>query len=177
MLGESASNSPISSQHCRRWAVRMYGPKYKEARQFSSDDIKRVKQRNRETLVSEHSRREWEYFSCYSFITCKHYWPIPVAARSIGCWDRSFESREGHGYVSLLFICCVVVCRQRPLRLADHSSRGVLPCVCMCVIKKPQRRRPRPDLKAVEPLDGWINIIVYKLYIATRCRVLCDRSR
>jgi hypothetical protein len=34
------------------------------------------------------------------------------------------------------------------LRLADPSSRGVLPCVCMCVIKKPRKGRPkvRPGL-------------------------------
>jgi hypothetical protein len=36
--------------------------------------------------------------------------------------------------MSLVFICCVVLSRQRPLRRAGHSSRGVLPGVCMCVI-------------------------------------------
>jgi hypothetical protein len=43
-------------------------------------------------------------------------------------------------------ICCVVLCRYRPLRRADHSSRGVLPCVCMCVIKKPQKGGQRSTL-------------------------------
>jgi hypothetical protein len=28
-----------------------------------------------------------------------------------------------------VFLCCVVLCRQRPLRRADHSSKGVLPSV------------------------------------------------
>jgi hypothetical protein len=41
--------------------------------------------------------------------------PIPVAARStlrpLGCWDRGFESRSGHGYLSLEFVCCVILCR------------------------------------------------------------------
>jgi hypothetical protein len=44
--------------------------------------------------------------------------PIPVAARSkvvglrpLGCWDRGFESRWGHECLSLVFICCVVLCR------------------------------------------------------------------
>jgi hypothetical protein len=36
-----------------------------------------------------------------------------------------------------MFVCCVVQCR------ADHSSRGVLPCVCMCVIKKTRKERPK----------------------------------
>jgi hypothetical protein len=27
------------------------------------------------------------------------------------------------------FLCCVILCRQRPLRRADHSSKGVLPSV------------------------------------------------
>jgi hypothetical protein len=31
--------------------------------------------------------------------------------------------------VCLVFICCVVLCRYSPLRRADQSSRGVLPCV------------------------------------------------
>ena len=29
--------------------------------------------------------------------------------------------------------CCCVLCRQRPLRRADQSFRGVLLCVCVCV--------------------------------------------
>jgi hypothetical protein len=31
--------------------------------------------------------------------------------------------------VYLVFVCCIVLCRYRPLRRADHSSRGVLVCV------------------------------------------------
>jgi hypothetical protein len=47
-------------------------------------------------------------------------------------------------------MCCVVLCRYRSLRRADHSSREVLPCVCMCVIKKPRKGRPKihPGLQA-----------------------------
>jgi hypothetical protein len=42
--------------------------------------------------------------------------PILVAAqskrrRSAAAWDHGFESRRGHGCLSLLFICCVVLCR------------------------------------------------------------------
>jgi hypothetical protein len=57
--------------------------------------------------------------------------PIPVteglrrgskAARSLGL---RFESRRGNGCLSLVS----VVCCQRSLRRANHSSRGVLPSV------------------------------------------------
>jgi hypothetical protein len=34
-----------------------------------------------------------------------------VGLRSLGFWDRGFESRSGHGCLSLVFICCVVLCR------------------------------------------------------------------
>jgi hypothetical protein len=30
---------------------------------------------------------------------------------SLACWDRRFDSRRGHGCLSLMFICCVVLCR------------------------------------------------------------------
>jgi hypothetical protein len=64
--------------------------------------------------------------------------PGPVAARSkgrswqLGYWDRGFKSRSRHGCLSLrfcVFRCCVVLCRQRPLRRADNTSKGVLPSV------------------------------------------------
>jgi hypothetical protein len=47
-----------------------------------------------------------------------------------------------------MFVCCVYmlycpVSVERSLRRVDHSSRGVLPCVCMCVIKKPLKGRPK----------------------------------
>jgi hypothetical protein len=41
--------------------------------------------------------------------------------------------------ISLVFICCVVLCRQRPLRRADHWSRGVLPCVTEISIHRKTR--------------------------------------
>jgi hypothetical protein len=51
-------------------------------------------------------------------------------------------SRSGHGCLSLVFICCVVLCRQRPLRRADHSSRGVLPCVQVYEWSQKPRKGP-----------------------------------
>ena len=47
--------------------------------------------------------------------------------------DCRFESRRGH---ECLFVVSVVCC-QRSLHRADHSSRGVLPSVvCLSVIVK-----------------------------------------
>jgi hypothetical protein len=44
-------------------------------------------------------------------------------------WDYGFESRSG----PWVFISCDIVCGQRSLRGADHSSGGFLPgLVCLC---------------------------------------------
>ena len=61
--------------------------------------------------------------------------PNGRAAYDVGLWpldycDCGFESRWGHGCSSLCLLC---ECEQRPLRRADHSFRGVLPVVCVCV--------------------------------------------
>jgi hypothetical protein len=37
--------------------------------------------------------------------------PSGVGLRPLGCWGRGFEYRSGHGCLSLVFICCVVLCR------------------------------------------------------------------
>ena len=42
----------------------------------------------------------------------------------LACWDCVFESHREHGCLSV-----VSVVRQRSLRRADHSSKGVLPTV------------------------------------------------
>jgi hypothetical protein len=34
----------------------------------------------------------------------------PRGLRPLGCWGRGFESRSGHGCLSVVFICCVVLC-------------------------------------------------------------------
>jgi hypothetical protein len=53
--------------------------------------------------------------------------PIPVAARFIfgPLVAVNTSSNPAEGMV-VVFIYCVVLCRYRPLRRADHSSRGVL---------------------------------------------------
>jgi hypothetical protein len=73
-------------------------------------------------------------FMCVLYSSLTKYFKIYISIlssvlRPLGFWDRGFESRWGHGCLSLVFICCVVLCRQRPLWRADHSSKGVLPCV------------------------------------------------
>jgi hypothetical protein len=47
--------------------------------------------------------------------------------RLLDCWVIGFESRRGHGYMSLVSVVCCQI-RDR----SDHSSRGVLPSV-MCL--------------------------------------------
>jgi hypothetical protein len=49
-------------------------------------------------------------------------------------------------FVSCVYMCCVVLCRYKSLRRAAHSSRGVLPCVSMCVTKKPWKGGQRSIL-------------------------------
>jgi hypothetical protein len=34
-----------------------------------------------------------------------------VGLRSLGCWGRGFKFRSGHGCLSVVFICCVVLYR------------------------------------------------------------------
>ena len=62
----------------------------------------------------------WQFIS-----TTTEDMPVPVAARPLAFWDCGFESHRGHRYLSVVS----VVCYQRFLRWADHSSRGVLPTV------------------------------------------------
>jgi hypothetical protein len=40
-------------------------------------------------------------------------WPCGLRRGSwpVGCWDRGFESRLRHRCLSLVFLCCVVLCR------------------------------------------------------------------
>ena len=52
-----------------------------------------------------------------------------VGLRLLACWDFGFESRRGHGCLPVVS----VVCCQSSLRRDDHSSRGVLPSVRVCV--------------------------------------------
>jgi hypothetical protein len=59
----------------------------------------------------------------------------------------------------VVFICCIVLFRYRSLRRADHLSRGVLLCVCLCVWS----RNPKREVKG----PSWIIsacawIILYK---------------
>jgi hypothetical protein len=62
---------------------------------------------------------------------CRSQWPS-VGLRTVAYWDHGFESRWGHGWLSVVSVVCVL--RYRSLRWADHSSRGVLPTVvCPCV--------------------------------------------
>jgi hypothetical protein len=52
-------------------------------------------------------------------VYCRSRWPRGLRRRSwpLGYWDRGFEFRSKHGCLSL---CCVILCRYRPLQRADH---------------------------------------------------------
>jgi hypothetical protein len=58
-------------------------------------------------------------------------------SRPLVCWDCRFESPRG-GWIFFCCECCVL--SGRSLRLADHSSIGVLlSLVCLSVITKPRK--------------------------------------
>jgi hypothetical protein len=120
----------------------------------------------RTTCRSVHKERIRKCFKCGK--SCKEYVGLLVTLLNL----KAF--REIQNVICLdplgawMFVCCVVLCRQRSLRRAYHSSRGVLPCVCMCVIKKPRKGRPkvRPGLQA--PVSEWIclgnNLMCFQLF-------------
>jgi hypothetical protein len=74
-------------------------------------------------------------------------WPRVLRRRSAAAWLLGSWVRIPLG--AWMFVCCVVLCRYRPLRRADHSTRGVLPCV----IKKPQYRGGQSSTWAVVPQE------------------------
>jgi hypothetical protein len=70
---------------------------------------------------------------------CLSQWPRCLRRRSAAAWLLGSRVRIPLGvwmFVSCVYMLC---CPVRSLRRADHSSRGVLPCVCMHVIKKPRK--------------------------------------
>jgi hypothetical protein len=68
-------------------------------------------------------------------VTATFPYAIIVGRRPFACCDCGFESRRGHGCLSVVSVVC---CQVEPLRRADPSSRGALPnVVCLSVIVKP----------------------------------------
>ena len=61
-----------------------------------------------------------------------------LSSTAAPCWNCGFETRRGHGCVSLVSaVCCKV-------HITDHSSREVLPnvvCLIECYRKSSTRRR------------------------------------
>ena len=64
-----------------------------------------------------------------------------VGLRPLACWHCGFESRRGYGCLVFFFLLLLCSVRQRSLRRAGLSSRGILPAsvVCLSVIPKPQQ--------------------------------------
>ena len=71
--------------------------------------------------------------SYITYIVCllrRSQWPRGL--RPLACWDCGFESRRGHGCLSVLSVACCQV--ERSLWRADHSFREVLqPVMRLCV--------------------------------------------
>jgi hypothetical protein len=70
--------------------------------------------------------------------------PIPVAVQSkayvCGRLDAGFESRSGHGYLSLVFICCVVLCSRGLCDgLITRPEESYRVSSCMCDHRNPER--------------------------------------
>ena len=77
-------------------------------------------------------------------------WPCELRRMSAAAWMLgSRVSNALRPWLCVSRVCCVL-CRKRPLRRPDYSFRGVLPCVCVCLIvcdlETSNTRRPRPEL-------------------------------
>ena len=78
----------------------------------------------------------------------------PLASRITG-------SNPAGAWLSVCCECCVLSLRYRPLRLTDHSSRGVLSSVvCLRVIAEPRRWGGSGSLGNVEPWKIYIRCII-----------------
>jgi hypothetical protein len=96
---------------------------------------------------------------------------LHVGLRPLTCWDCGFESRRGRGCLSFV----IVVCFQRSRRVADHSSRGVLPSVvCLSVIAEFHRGGLGPlglqdmkkETKVLNAADVYIDrrLVIYRIH-------------
>ena len=84
------------------------------------DLIRRLRVKAGTAIVPNHGREHFPLFVALVKWVC---------ARSLAGIAGSNPAEVMHGCLSLVS----VVCCQKSLRLADHSSRGVLPSVCHCV--------------------------------------------
>jgi hypothetical protein len=100
-------------------------------------------------------------FGCVSMSECRLRWPRVLRRRSwpLGYWNRRIESRCGHECLfTFVFLCCVVLCRQTPLRRADHSSKESNR-VSQLRLRNLKNEEPRPDLgcRAIEKGQNMYN--------------------
>ena len=105
----------------------------------------------------------WQYYiSMYKYSQSR--WSRHLRL-SLCCWDCRFETRKGHGCLSLESVVCYQI-QEMSLGREDHSSRGVLPReMCLRVIPKPQKRGD-PD-----PLGRSSHKKVYKMF--NQCEIYC----
>jgi hypothetical protein len=87
--------------------------------------------------------------------------PIKVADRLL---ELRVQTPPGT-WICLLWVLCVV--RYRSLRLANHSSRGILPIVVcpMSVIANPRKGRSWPGMGSKCCIKNYIHIYIYDYYV------------
>ena len=87
-----------------------------------------------------------------------------MCLRPLACWDWDFESRRGHGCMSVVSAVC---CQLEVFGRADRLSRGALPsAVCLNVIVKLRHWVDPGPLRAVAPLGGGKDLILFVVLIS-----------
>jgi hypothetical protein len=90
----------------------------------------------------------YPWFDHSNDIWCRSRWLCGLRRRPAAAWCLGSQVRIPLTACTLISCVCSVLCRQRCVRRADHSTRGVLPGVCLivCGLETSTMRRPRPDL-------------------------------
>jgi hypothetical protein len=94
------------------------------------------------------------FFHSYVQVKSRSQWPCGLrrGSRPVGCWDRGFESRSRHGCLSLVFLCCVVLCRSRPCDGLITRPRS--PTICLNNSRNLICEEARVLIRTVEPQNN-----------------------
>jgi hypothetical protein len=79
-----------------------------------------------------------------------------VGLRSLACWDFGFESRRGHGYLSVMS----VVCCQAKLSARGRSLIQSVLCLIECDLETSTVRKPRLT-SGCRAINIYIYIYIY----------------
>jgi hypothetical protein len=88
--------------------------------------------------------------------TCRFQWPRGLRRRSAAAWLLGSRVRMPLG--AWMFVCCVVLCRQRGLcdGLITRPEESYRVSMCVCVIKKPRKGRPKGPSWTLRACE-WMN--------------------